>query len=103
MLSFQHPFLCEEKIGRKVESVYFGIRPEHIKVAKEPTEGSFKIKVRISELLGSEYHLHFLLNEKDIIAKVYSEDEIYHGDELEIVIERKKIHLFDKETEELIF
>jgi len=93
----------EEKIGRKVESVYFGIRPEHIKVAKEPTEGSFKIKVRISELLGSEYHLHFLLNEKDIIAKVYSEDEIYHGDELEIVIERKKIHLFDKETEELIF
>ncbi len=93
----------EEKHNRKVEALYFGIRPEHIKVVNESTAESFKIKVKVSELLGSEYYLHFVLNGKDTIAKVYSEQAISHGNELEVAVERKKIHLFDKETEELIF
>lgn len=93
----------EEKHNRKVETAYFGIRPEHIKIVNKTTPVSFKVKIRVSELLGSEYYLHFLLNNKDIIAKVYSEKVIYHGDELEVEVERNKIHLFDKETEEIIF
>lgn len=93
----------ENKKGKKIENVYFGIRPEHIKVVEKHTKESFKVKIRVSELLGSEYYLHFLLNKKDIIAKVYSEQTISHGDELELAIEHKKLHLFDKDTEEIIF
>ena len=85
------------------QKIIFGIRPEHIKLANKNDKNAFKVKVRIAELLGSEYHLHFNINKKDIVAKVYSETVINPGEEIYISFEMSKIHAFDADTKEYIF
>ena len=85
------------------QNIIFGIRPEHIKLANKNDKNTFKVKVRIAELLGSEYHLHFNINKKDIVAKVYSETIINPGEEIYISFEMSKIHAFDADTKEYIF
>ena len=85
------------------QNIIFGIRPEHIKLANKNDKNAFKVKVRIAELLGSEYHLHFNINKKDIVAKVYSETIINPGEEIYISFEMSKIHAFDADTKEYIF
>ena len=85
------------------QKIIFGIRPEHIKLANKNDKNAFKVKVRIAELLGSEYHLHFNINKKDIVAKVYSETIINPGEEIYISFEMSKIHAFDADTKEYIF
>ncbi len=85
------------------QNIIFGIRPEHIKLANKNDKNAFKVKIRIAELLGSEYHLHFNINKKDIVAKVYSETIINPGDEIYISFEMSKIHAFDADTKEYIF
>ena len=85
------------------QNIIFGIRPEHIKLANKNDKNAFKVKIRIAELLGSEYHLHFNINKKDIVAKVYSETIINPGEEIYISFEMSKIHAFDADTKEYIF
>ena len=104
-VSLELPFDKQEKLNNYInefgENILFGIRPEHIRISNDNPK-SFEVSVKVAELLGSEYHLHFKINGKDVVAKVYSEETISSGDKIKIDFEINKIHLFNNKTGEFI-
>ncbi len=88
--------LKENEINVKV-----GVRPENISCALTNGENSYLVSV--SELLGSEYFVHFDFDEGlDLIAKVTSTEKIVAGDKMNIEISENALHLFDPITNKAI-
>ena len=88
--------LKEDEINVKV-----GVRPENISCALTNGENSYIVSV--SELLGSEYFVHFDFDEGlDLIAKVTSTEKIVAGDKMNIEISENALHLFDPITNKAI-
>ena len=81
--------------------VLFGIRPEHINLSKD--NQGIKVKVELIELLGSEYYVHSKIGNTKIIFKTSADEEIKVGDEVFISFEKGKSHIFDKETELVLY
>lgn len=77
-------------------NIVFGIRPESI--IESNGSDAMKIKVRLSELLGDQYFVHFDFGGKDILSKVSAEKPIESGTEMKLAIVENKIHLFDEES-----
>ena len=100
-------------VGKKV---VLGIRPEDIKdeevVIKALPDSTFNAEVRVYELLGAEVFLYFTLidennkkdlnNSVDITARVNPRTTARVGSKIDIAFDLSKIHLFDKETEQII-
>ena len=83
--------------------VVFGIRPESIKRVEEKNENTIEATVKLAELLGDEYYVHFDFGGKDVLAKIESEEQIREGDPILLDMKTNKIHLFDSETGEAIY
>ena len=98
----------KEMIGTNEMNVIFGIRPDEIyEVAEltkkvDPSE-KCTIKVRISELLGNQYYIHTTFANKDLTLCTPAERIIKSNEELEIVFNLKKYHLFDSVTKKIIY
>ena len=91
----------------KIVQVIAGIRPEHIHVATPESIAKFgkntiKVTITVAELLGSEYFIHFNLGNQKVIAKVPANSIYESGDEVELVANTSKIHIFDELTEDRI-
>ncbi len=88
------------------KEVVLGIRPEDIKddatfVSSHP-EASFAATVRVYELLGAEVFLYFAVDDYDITARVDPRTTARPGDTITIAMDLAKMHIFDKETEQII-
>ena len=84
-------------IHNEPHEIIFGIRPESIIESNE--KGSMKVNVRLSELLGDQYFIHFDFGGKDILSKVSAEKLIPSGVTMNLLIVEEKIHLFDVRSE----
>ena len=84
-------------IHNEPHEIIFGIRPESIIESNE--KGSMKVNVRLSELLGDQYFIHFDFGGKDILSKVSAEKLIPSGVTMNLLIVEDKIHLFDVRSE----
>ena len=92
---------------KKEIPVIFGIRPEDIYQANriltdEEVSQEFKLKVSVAELLGHEYYVHTDFEGNEIVSKIHAKTLVNAGDELNLVFDLSKIHLFDTITEKLI-
>ncbi|MCI9143686.1 MAG: TOBE domain-containing protein, partial [Lachnospiraceae bacterium] len=74
--------------------------PEFIKTC-DP-KSVFESSVRVYELLGAEVYLYFDLEEFPITARVAPNTTSRPGDSIKFAFEVDKIHVFDKETEQVI-
>ncbi len=88
------------------KEVTFGIRPEdvyesEVAIASFPNS-TFESTVRVYELLGAEVFLYFDLQEFPITARVDSRTNARPGDVIKFAFDTEKIHIFDKETEQVI-
>ena len=88
------------------KEVVLGIRPEDIKdeeafITAHP-ESSFAATVRVYELLGAEVFLYFAVDDYDITARVDPHTTARPGDTITIAMDLSKMHIFDKETEQII-
>ena len=85
--------------GTEEKEIIVGLRPVHVKVG---TEG-IAAKVDVSELMGSELHLHLTTAEGDMVAVVptadINTDDYTRGSSVNFSFDPKLLHLFDKETE----
>lgn len=88
------------------KEILLGIRPEHISVVVGSDDGGFVGQVDVSEMMGSEIHLHVNAGGQDVVLRVPTTDlpekyrtGIAHGTEVRFSIHKDLIHLFDKETE----
>ena len=100
----------EELLAGKVipEHVILGLRPENIHNADsqrgvEHPDANFTVTVRLAELLGNEYYIHAPFGGIDMVARFPSDKSIQTGDVVTVNFSKKRVHLFDPETEVAIF
>lgn len=93
----------KDALEKKDDALILGIRPEGIKACKEKTDDLLERKVIVSELLGSEYYLHFRLDDKTKLVAKASADESYSINEV-VYLEfmKGKLCIFDPITEKNI-
>ncbi len=85
--------------------VTFGIRPEDVydsEMMIESSKNVFEATIKVYELLGAEVYLYFDLEEFPMTARVDSRTSARPGDNVKFAIDVEKIHVFDKETEQVI-
>jgi multiple sugar transport system ATP-binding protein len=95
-----------ESIASKNQNkdVVFGIRPENIH--NEPIEGSgvppVKMKVEISEPMGSESLVYLKTGTGSVIARIQGDHIFHQGDGVDAYFEMDKGRLFDPTTEQVL-
>jgi len=92
-----------EYIGKKV---LMGIRPENIHdeaiMAGISPECKVNAHVELTEMMGAETYLYVTIEGTSFIARVNPRTTAAPGDDITLIFEGNKIHLFDKETEKAI-
>ncbi|MBR3250085.1 MAG: ABC transporter ATP-binding protein [Erysipelotrichaceae bacterium] len=80
-------------------TVIVGVRPVHIEMAEEGFSGN----IEVSEMMGSEVHLHINLNGEDIVAVIPTAnldlEKVSLGKEFTFNFNPSLIHVFDAESE----
>ena len=86
------------KNGTEPQDIIAGVRPVNVK----PGEG-IPARVDVSEMMGSEMHLHLDANGTDVVSVVpiteTSKIDIQHGQEVCFSFAPEMMHIFSKETE----
>ncbi len=87
--------------------VVFGIRPEDIyEVGKVFTDGELsepiKGVVSVPELLGHEYFIHIDFDKKDLVAKIAAKRLINANENIDVVLDLSKAHIFDSVSKKII-
>ena len=85
--------------GAESRTVTVGVRPVHVTVGSEGIDA----QIDVSELMGSELHLHMTADGKDVVAVVQTanlDPNAYaRHTAVRFSFEPRLIHLFDPETE----
>ena len=91
--------------GYDGKTVVFGIRPEDVYdhgPMVENAKTTFDATIRVYELLGAEVFLYFDLDVYPITARVEPTTTTRTGDTIKFAFDVNKIHVFDKETQQVI-
>jgi len=95
----QHIELLSNYVEREV---IFGVRPEDIYdklYARGATPyNTILAAVDIVEPMGSETYLHLTVGQESLIAKVDAHTQVLENQTIELVLDMRKIHIFDRET-----
>ncbi|USS41272.1 ABC transporter ATP-binding protein [Thermococcus aggregans] len=99
--------VLEEK-GYVGKEVVFGIRPEDLYDAmfaqvKIPGENMVRAMVDIIENLGNEKIVHLRVGKVTFLGAFRSESKVVEGQEVDVVFDMRKIHIFDKNTKKAVF
>jgi multiple sugar transport system ATP-binding protein len=88
------------------KEVIMGIRPEDVhdepRYLKEMPECMIKADIEVTEKMGSETFLYFNTEGISFTARVEPTSVARPGDNIDVVIDNNKIHIFDKDTEQAI-
>ena len=92
--------------GYDGKTVVLGIRPEDIHdeaefIAKSP-DTVIESTIRVYEMLGAEVFLYFDYAGTGMTARVHPTTTARTGDNVKFALDPNKIHVFDKETENVI-
>ena len=82
------------------ENIILGIRPEHIEIAPDEHQDSYKVEISVVEFLGAETMITFEF--QDGMSGMISVPGFYEcrmGDTFYISFPQEKVHVFDSETE----
>ena len=91
--------------GYNGKTVTMGIRPEDVYDSEmfiETAKCVFSSTIKVYELLGAEVFLYFDLGEFAMTARVDPRSNARPGDTVRFAFDVEKIHVFDKETEQVI-
>ena len=92
--------------GHIGKTVIMGIRPEDIKdeevFLSQFPEATIETDVEVSELLGAEVYLYLLCADQPLTARVNPRTTAKSGDKIKVAFDVQRIHVFDKETEQVI-
>ena len=95
--------VLEEYVGKEV---IMGIRPEDVhdeeRYLQAFADCRIRANVEVTEMMGYEIFLYVNVEGSSITARVAPTSTARPSDEIDMVIDNTKIHLFDKETEKTI-
>lgn len=106
-LNVKFPAVHQDKVNEyEGKEVTLGMRPEEL-IAKEYVTEDYEVAntlhmdVRVVELLGHEFIVHGDIEDTRVISKLNVDVNKFDTNvqELDLVINADKLHLFDKETE----
>jgi len=80
----------------KPQPIMLGIRPEHILLSNDGFTGT----VEVTEMMGSNIHLHVRFGEQDTIILAPETETLSRGATVCFTFQTDRMHLFSKETEE---
>ena len=66
------------------------------------TDSVITCEVEVTELLGAEVYLYLLCAGQSLVARVNPRSTAKTGDNIKIAIDPNRIHVFDKETEQVV-
>ncbi len=97
----------QEFIKNNKFDVVFGIRPEDIyEENKAFTDGKLSEvidgKVNVAELLGHEYFVHVDFDNEDLVAKIAAKRIINQEENIKLVLDLSKAHIFDAVSTKII-
>lgn len=100
----EHGILVDKDyVGKEV---VLGIRPEDIHIEDIFVENSmdsvFEAEVEIGELMGAEIYAYLKSGDHSITARFDGRYRVNIGDKLKLAMDKHRIHVFDKETQEVI-
>lgn len=88
------------------KSIVFGIRPENIHDPEFAPQGikgeKVNVKVDVTELMGNETLLYLMSGKNTFIARVDPRSKKRIGDDMQVIFDMDKFHIFDASTEEAI-
>ncbi|MBD5157644.1 MAG: sn-glycerol-3-phosphate ABC transporter ATP-binding protein UgpC [Butyrivibrio sp.] len=88
------------------KTVVMGIRPEDLKDTQIEIEGNpdsvIEVNIKVYELLGAEVFLYFDIDQVSCTARVNPRTTAKVGDTIKLALDMSKLHVFDKETEQVI-
>src|SRR3954451_23648046 len=86
-----------------VREVVFGIRPEDIYHPTErPTAPDYqkaKVTIEVVEPLGSEQFVYLRSGNQEFTSRMPSRAQLAAGNNVEVIFDTEKMHVFDKQTE----
>ncbi len=92
--------------GYEGKTIILGIRPEDIhdeEIFLTQNPGTIvDATIRVYEMLGAEVFLYFSIDQFEVTARVNPRTTARPGDNIKVALDLAKMHLFDKETEEVI-
>ena len=97
-----------ERMDKKVlgayvgKTVVLGVRPEDVDPVVDGGAHDLDATVEIAELMGAEIHLHLDCQGSKIVVRAPSTFPGRVGDAAALTLNKEKLHLFDKETEQAI-
>ena len=104
--------LPEAKAKKLIEAGYvdktviMGIRPEDLNDTEMFINASpdsvIEANIKVYELLGAEVFLYFDIDQVSCTARVNPRTTARPGDTIKLAIDMTKLHIFDKETEQVI-
>lgn len=103
--SFQIPIPGDKLKSLVGKPVTMGIRPENIydkeySKSKPTDQNTFKATVDVIEPMGSEVILYLRIGDESLIARVDAHSSARVDEELPVVMDQDRIHIFDRETGE---
>ncbi|MBI2940568.1 MAG: sn-glycerol-3-phosphate ABC transporter ATP-binding protein UgpC [Chloroflexi bacterium] len=90
----------ERRIG---EEIVLGIRPEHLfephDVEHAPPDSTVEATVDLVEPMGAEVYVHLVIARQHFTARLGPDCELRRGQRTTLVVDTRKLHLFDKRTQ----
>ena len=107
---YEVPIPADKCAGGKLDTyvgkeVIFGIRPEHVHDEAEllaKADMTFDANVDVTELMGAEIYLYVNIAGQPITARVDPSSKSKVGDKIKICFSLDMLHIFDKDTEQVI-
>lgn len=102
VIPVQSQLLTSKLIELSDIPLVIGIRPEDLTVDKNYLENNpdscIQANVEVVEPMGSETYLYTDYFSSKLVSKIYNEEKIKVGEEVNLAIKNEKIHLFDRNT-----
>lgn len=88
------------------KEVVIGIRPEDIHIEDifidNSLDSTFEATVELGELMGAEIYAYLKAGKYDITARFDGRYRVKMGDKLKLAMDKHRVHVFDKETQQAI-
>jgi len=92
--------------GYAGKTVIMGIRPEDLKdeemFISQSKDSIIKTDVEVTELLGAEVYLYLICAGQQMTARVNPRSTAKTGDVITMALDVQRIHVFDKDTEQVV-
>lgn len=95
-------------LEKKCSDIIFGVRPSDIYDSDEipsrvRASDVLEIEPKICELMGNSYYVHSEFCGKEFISELPSYKKISVKENVKVVFDLNKCHVFDKATKKIIF